>query len=65
MDEHIKELTEQAGLIEYGMPENMICGDQTIESFAKLVAEECATIADKTHNSAEVGNLIRKQFGVI
>jgi hypothetical protein len=45
MNEKIKELAEQAGMEEcslgYGMPENVLWGENQIEDFAELIIKEC------------------------
>ena len=45
MNERIKQLANQAGRKEctlgYGMPENVLWGDNRIEDFAVLIIQEC------------------------
>jgi hypothetical protein len=45
MNERIQELAEQAGMREcslgYGMPENVLRGENQIENFAELIVTEC------------------------
>lgn len=45
MNERIKQLANQAGrkecAIGYGMPENVLWGDNRIEAFAELIIREC------------------------
>ena len=45
MNEKIKQLANQAGrkecAIGYGMPENVLWGDNRIEAFAELIIREC------------------------
>jgi len=45
MNERILELAEQAGMREcslgYGMPENVLWGENQIENFAELIVTEC------------------------
>ena len=45
MNELIKQLANQAGrkecAIGYGMPENVLWGDNRIEAFAELIIREC------------------------
>jgi hypothetical protein len=51
MNEHIKLLAEQAGMREcslgYGMPENVLWGENQIENFAQLIVQKCAKEAFK------------------
>jgi len=45
MNERIKQLAEQAGMKEcslgYGMPENVLWGENQIKEFAELIVREC------------------------
>ena len=45
MNERIKELAVEAGMSEcalgYGMPENVLWGENQIKKFAQLIIEEC------------------------
>jgi hypothetical protein len=48
MNERIRQLAEQAGMKEcalgYGMPENVLWGDDQIKNFAELIVQECVGI---------------------
>ena len=48
MNERIRELAVEAGMSEcalgYGMPENVLWGENQIKKFAQLILEECAGI---------------------
>lgn len=52
MNERIKELAEQAGMVMYptglGISENTLWGDKNISKFAELIVRECARVARAT-----------------
>jgi hypothetical protein len=84
MNERIKQLAEQAGMREcslgYGMPENVLWGENQIANFAELIVKECAKIcseighahiSDELDGSPEFGHganwsayRIKEHFGV-
>ena len=79
MNERIRQLAEQAGMKEcalgYGMPENVLWGDDQIKNFAELIVRECAWIANDPapsvydHDSYKLGRKfagidVLKHFGV-
>ena len=50
MNQRIRELAEQAGMKEcslgYGMPENVLWGENQIKEFAQLIVQECAVYCE-------------------
>ena len=48
MNKRIRHLAEQAGMKEcalgFGMPENVLWGDDQIKNFAELIVGQCASI---------------------
>jgi hypothetical protein len=62
MNEKIKELAQQAGII--GQSENSV--SPLIEKFAESIIRECAGIAERPHEyiKTQSGQQIRKHFGV-
>ena len=72
MNERIKLLAEQAGMREcslgYGMPENVLWGENQIENFAELIVRECASIClDMNYTNPQPHHyavMIKQHFGV-
>lgn len=64
MNEKIRELAEQAGLL--GPSSRVGNAHEATEKFAELIVKECAGIAERPHEyiKTESGNQIRKHFGV-
>ncbi len=64
MNEKIKQLAEQAGLL--GPSSRVGNAHEATEKFAELIVKECAGIAERPHEyiKTESGNQIRKHFGV-
>lgn len=60
MNERIKELAEQAGMKEsalgYGMPANVLWGDDQIKNFAELIVQECAGVCEWQHSHKHKDN---------
>jgi hypothetical protein len=54
MNERIRLLAEQAGMREcslgYGMPENVLWGEDQIENFAELIVKECIDQISVNHD---------------
>ena len=71
MNERIKQLAEQAGLVrngDFGMkrwegPRSDSISDQDLEKFAELIVLKCAKIAD-TAEPFLASDLIKEHFGV-
>jgi len=61
MNERIKELAEQAGLL--GPSSRVGNSHEATEKFAELIVQECASIADKAE-PYKASDLIKKHFGV-
>jgi hypothetical protein len=75
MNEHIKQLADEAGLVrngDFGMkrwegPRSDSISDQDLEKFAELIVRECAELVETQHTwitSVAASALIRKHFGV-
>ena len=72
MNEHIKQLAEQAGLVrngDIGMkrwegPRSDSISDQDLEKFAQLIVRECATVCWLHGSRPEVRSAVLKHFGV-
>jgi len=75
MNQRIRELAEQSGMKEcslgYGMPENVLWGENQIKEFAQLIVAECAAVAwahtpgtEELEYSDYIKNKILKHFGV-
>jgi hypothetical protein len=61
MNERILELAKQSGLIQYDSDGKI----EEVKEFARLLIQECADIASiNQFQSDEVGNYVRKHFGV-
>jgi hypothetical protein len=72
MNERIKELAEQAGMVKFPpsieteLQKNILFGDQHIEKFAELIIKECAS-AVNSRDDSDTGfwaNIIKQHFGV-
>jgi hypothetical protein len=72
MNERIKELAEQAGMVKFPpsieteLQKNILFGDQHIEKFAELIIKECAS-AVNSRDDSDTGfwaNIIKEHFGV-
>jgi hypothetical protein len=72
MNERIKELAEQAGMVKFPpsveteLQKNILFGDQHIEKFAELLIQECAS-AVNSRDDSDTGfwaNIIKQHFGV-
>ncbi len=72
MNERIKQLAEQAGMKEcslgYGMPENVLWGENQIKEFAELIVRECIdwcnANARDDGTAQRIAEDIKKDFGV-
>ena len=70
MNDKIKELAEQAGLMclyDYGPEEDphaMVVGQKDLELFAELIIEKCGEIADENSERGILSEYIDKYFGV-
>jgi hypothetical protein len=74
MNERIKLLAEQAGMREcslgYGMPENVLWGENQIKNFAELIVQKCLEIMDDEDDYAiecsarMAARRVKKHFGV-
>jgi hypothetical protein len=71
MNERIKLLAEQAGMREcslgYGMPENVLWGENRIENFAELIVTECMKLNSKDLSITAIERLLplyEEHFGV-
>jgi hypothetical protein len=61
MNERIKQLAEQAGLL--GPSSRVGNSHKATEKFAELIVQECAEIADKAE-PYKASDLIKQHFGV-
>ena len=71
MNERIKLLAEQAGMREcslgYGMPENVLWGENQIEKFAELIVRECVELNRQELSFSAFARMLDKyedHFGV-
>ena len=74
MNERIRQLAEQAGLVrrgDWGMkrwegPRSDSINDQDLEKFAELIVKECAGVADHSNVTGKsiIGQRIKEHFGV-
>ena len=61
MNERIRELAKESGLIQYDTDGKI----QDVEKFAELIVRECADIASiNQHQYNSVGEYVLKHFGV-
>ena len=68
MNERIKELAQQAGIMFESTKQNRIhsVSTETLEKFAESIIRECAAIAERPHEyiKTQSGQHILKHFGV-
>jgi hypothetical protein len=72
MNERIKELAALSGMkkcsLGYGMPENVLWGEDQIEKFARLILSECVSLLPyencHTEKGVHLGWVISEHFGV-
>ena len=63
MNERIREFEKASGLEIFGLGAKRDRWEKAMEKFAMLVANECASIADKAE-PYKANDLIKKHFGV-
>lgn len=65
MNERIKELAKQSGLIQYDTDSKLV----EVKKFAELIIEECASLFPITFTdepySRRIDKTIRKHFGIV
>ncbi len=64
MNERIKELAEQATIIEYGVDNGSDRISFDKEKFAELIVRECASLADALDGQSDYMLLFKQHFGV-